>query len=171
MYTFQPRAAAHCRHSHRGLEGARGPYCSSSLPYSPTQPNHNICPNVHTPSLPPLLPPAGMGVVTKIGAGVSGFKEGQRVTALGWMGPEGNGSWQQYINVPVDRVVALPDCISDEAGAQFYVCATGGAYGSYLPGLGAGAACVTGVWSKPGCNRMHGKWQGMRLEYGTATPS
>lgn len=36
-------------------------------------------------------------------------------------GQEGSGSWQQYINCPADRVVALPDGISDEAGAQFYV--------------------------------------------------
>jgi NADPH:quinone reductase-like Zn-dependent oxidoreductase len=63
----------------------------------------------------------GMGVVTKVGSDVTSFSEGQRVTALGWMGHEGNGSWQQYINVPADRVVALPDGISDEAGAQFYV--------------------------------------------------
>jgi NADPH:quinone reductase-like Zn-dependent oxidoreductase len=62
-----------------------------------------------------------MGVVTKVGSSVSGFKEGQRVTSLGWMGHEGNGSWQQYINVPAERVVALPDGVTDEAGAQFYV--------------------------------------------------
>jgi NADPH:quinone reductase-like Zn-dependent oxidoreductase len=62
-----------------------------------------------------------MGVVTKVGPGVSGFKEGQRLTSLGWLGHEGSGSWQQYINVPAERVVALPDGISDEAGAQFYV--------------------------------------------------
>lgn len=59
--------------------------------------------------------------MTKVGSGVTAFKEGQRVTSLGWLGPEGSGSWQQYINVPADRVVALPDAISDEAGAQFYV--------------------------------------------------
>lgn len=64
---------------------------------------------------------AGMGVVTKVGSGVTSFQEGQRVTALGWMGHEGSGSWQQYINVPAERVVALPDGITDEAGAQSYV--------------------------------------------------
>lgn len=63
-------------------------------------------------------------MVTKVGSAVSGFKEGQRVTSLGWMGHEGSGSWQQYINVPAERVVGLPDGISDEAGAQFYVSAT-----------------------------------------------
>jgi NADPH2:quinone reductase len=62
-----------------------------------------------------------MGVVSKVGSGVTAFKEGQRVTSLGWLGHEGSGSWQQYINVPAERVVALPDGISDEAGAQFYV--------------------------------------------------
>lgn len=63
----------------------------------------------------------GMGVVTKVGSAVSGFKEGQRVTSLGWMAHEGGGSWQQYANVPVERVVALPDGVTDEAGAQFYI--------------------------------------------------
>lgn len=82
-----------------------------------------------------------MGVVTKVGPGVSGFQEGQRVTALGWMGHEGNGSWQQYINVPAERVVALPDGISDEAGAQFYVSVCRGAECAVLAWLG-GLACT-----------------------------
>lgn len=63
-----------------------------------------------------------MGVVTKVGSGVSDFKEGQRVTSLGWLATsDGSGSWQQYITLPADKLVALPDNISDEAGAQFYV--------------------------------------------------
>lgn len=43
------------------------------------------------------------------------------MTSNGWMGHEGSGSWQQYINLPSERVVSLPDGISDEAGAQFFV--------------------------------------------------
>lgn len=39
---------------------------------------------VRVPCCPSL--PAGMGIVTKVGSAVTGFKEGQRVTALGWMG-------------------------------------------------------------------------------------
>ena len=63
-----------------------------------------------------------MGVVTKVGSNVSDYKEGQRVTSLGWLTTsEGSGSWQQYITLPADKLVALPDDISDEAGAQFYV--------------------------------------------------
>lgn len=100
---------------------------------------------------------AGMGVVTKVGSGVTAFKKGQRVTSLGWMGHEGNGSWQQYINVPAERVVALPDGISDEAGAQFYV---GGA---------AAAAGLMVCWCHPclqaeawTARRQHGMTHGLQ---------
>jgi NADPH:quinone reductase-like Zn-dependent oxidoreductase len=64
----------------------------------------------------------GMGIVTKVGSDVTEFKEGQRVTSLGWLTTsDGDGSWQQYITLPADKLVALPDNISDEAGAQFYI--------------------------------------------------
>jgi NADPH:quinone reductase-like Zn-dependent oxidoreductase len=63
-----------------------------------------------------------MGVVSKVGPGVTSFKEGQRVTSLGWLTTsQGSGSWQQYITLPAEKLVALPDEVSDEAGAQFYV--------------------------------------------------
>lgn len=64
----------------------------------------------------------GMGVITKLGSAVKDYKEGQRVTSLGWLTTSsGSGSWQQYITIPAEKLVALPDDISDEAGAQFYV--------------------------------------------------
>eukprot|EP00878_Enallax_costatus_P001707 GHUV01001862.1.p1 GENE.GHUV01001862.1~~GHUV01001862.1.p1 ORF type:complete len:339 (+),score=112.89 GHUV01001862.1:212-1228(+) len=64
----------------------------------------------------------GMGVVTKVGSSVTEYKEGQRVTSLGWLTTsEGSGSWQQYITLPADKLVALSDDISDEAGTQFYI--------------------------------------------------
>eukprot|EP00775_Hariotina_reticulata_P004253 gene4253-4504_t len=63
----------------------------------------------------------GMGVVSKVGAGVTDFQVGQRVTSLGWMADQGQGSWQGSVTLPAERLVALPDNISDEAGAQFYV--------------------------------------------------
>lgn len=95
--------------------------------------------------------------MTKVGSGVTAFKKGQRVTSLGWMGHEGNGSWQQYINVPAERVVALPDGISDEAGAQFYV---GGA---------AAAAGLMVCWCHPclqaeawTARRQHGMTHGLQ---------
>lgn len=73
-----------------------------------------------SPVLLVLVP--GMGVVSKVGPGVTAFKEGQRVTSLGWLTTkEGNGSWQQFITLPQELLVPLPDSISDEAGAQFYV--------------------------------------------------
>jgi NADPH:quinone reductase-like Zn-dependent oxidoreductase len=63
-----------------------------------------------------------MGVVAKVGPGVTAFSEGQRVTSLGWLTTSsGSGSWQQYITLPQEKLVALPDEVSDEAGAQFYV--------------------------------------------------
>lgn len=63
-----------------------------------------------------------MGIVTKVGSSVTDFKAGQRVTSLGWLtSSEGSGTWQQYITLPADKLVPLPDQISDEAGAQFYV--------------------------------------------------
>ncbi|KAF6263151.1 hypothetical protein COO60DRAFT_1293128 [Scenedesmus sp. NREL 46B-D3] len=64
----------------------------------------------------------GMGVVAKVGAGVTAFSKGQRVTSLGWLTTsQGSGSWQQYITLPQEKLVALPDEVSDEAGAQFYI--------------------------------------------------
>lgn len=92
-----------------------------------------------------------MGVVTKVGSGVSGFKEGQRVTSLGWMGHEGGGSWQQYANVPVERVVALPDGITDEAGAQFYVSTPH----PYKASPVAGMWCAYATWCEYVCAWFH----------------
>ena len=46
-----------------------------------------------------------MGVVTKVGPGVEGFAEGQRVTAAPWGAGQGNGSWQQVTTLPADSLV------------------------------------------------------------------
>jgi NADPH:quinone reductase-like Zn-dependent oxidoreductase len=57
----------------------------------------------------PQLPCAGMGTITAVGAGVMGLSPGQRVTAMGWQANEGQGSWQQYVNIKAEFVVgALP---------------------------------------------------------------
>eukprot|EP00879_Flechtneria_rotunda_P014358 GHRR01014999.1.p1 GENE.GHRR01014999.1~~GHRR01014999.1.p1 ORF type:complete len:277 (+),score=108.16 GHRR01014999.1:238-1068(+) len=74
-----------------------------------------------TKQLPAVPGFDGMGVVTKLGPSVIDFQEGQRVTSLGWLGNKGNGSWQQYVTLPQELLVALPDNISDEAGAQFFI--------------------------------------------------
>ncbi|KAI8473705.1 MAG: chaperonin 10-like protein [Monoraphidium minutum] len=63
----------------------------------------------------------GMGVITKVGAGVEGLAVGQRVTARPWPAADGNGSWQQYVTLAAKRVLPVPDAVSDEAAAQFYI--------------------------------------------------
>ncbi|GBF96447.1 hypothetical protein Rsub_09246 [Raphidocelis subcapitata] len=63
----------------------------------------------------------GMGVVEAVGAGVTGVSPGQRVTARPWPADEGNGSWQRYCTLKAERLVPVPDAVSDEAAAQFYI--------------------------------------------------
>lgn len=63
----------------------------------------------------------GVGVVTKVGPGVTGLKEGQRVAGRPFPAGAGEGSWQQYATVPAKTLVAVADNVSDEAAAQFYI--------------------------------------------------
>ncbi|KIZ07601.1 alcohol dehydrogenase [Monoraphidium neglectum] len=63
----------------------------------------------------------GVGVVTKVGPGVEGFAPGQRVTARPWRADKGDGSWQQYTTIPANLLVPVPDAVSDEVAAQFYI--------------------------------------------------
>jgi NADPH:quinone reductase-like Zn-dependent oxidoreductase len=46
-----------------------------------------------------------MGVISAVGGGVMGLSPGQRVTAMGWQANEGQGSWQQYVNIKAEFVV------------------------------------------------------------------
>jgi len=66
----------------------------------------------------PLTMPSGIGteaagIVAKVGAGVTEFKEGDRVAYGGGM----PGGYADYRNMPADRVVPIPDEISDEQAA------------------------------------------------------
>ncbi|HJO37384.1 MAG: quinone oxidoreductase [Vicinamibacterales bacterium] len=62
--------------------------------------------------LPIVLGREGAGVVEAIGAGVDGLAPGARVC---WaMVP---GSYAQAANIPADKLVAVPDGVSDEAAA------------------------------------------------------
>jgi len=66
----------------------------------------------------PLPVPSGVGVeaagvVEKTGAGVAGFKAGDRV-AYGGSAP---GAYADFRNVPADRLVKIPDGISEEIAA------------------------------------------------------
>ena len=61
----------------------------------------------------PLIPGVeGCGRVRTTGQGVVGFAQGDRVA---W--PQAFGSYATRITVPADRVVRVPDCVSDQAAA------------------------------------------------------
>ena len=53
------------------------------------------------------------GVVTEVGAGVSGFSPGTRVTFF----PH-SGAWRQVVNVDAGIAVPVPDSVPDEVAAQ-----------------------------------------------------
>lgn len=55
----------------------------------------------------------GTGVVTEVGAGVTGFSRGTRVTFF----PH-QGSWREVVNVDAAIAVPVPDSVPDEVAAQ-----------------------------------------------------
>lgn len=75
-------------------------------------------PGVTKPAFPQIVPHSdGAGVIEAVGDGVDPMRVGQRV----WIW---NGQWQrafgtcaEYICLPNDQAVALPDGVSDETGA------------------------------------------------------
>lgn len=68
--------------------------------------------------LPMILGTEGAGVVEAVGPGVRTFSEGDRVCY--WYSPPG-GSYTDRRNYPVERLVRLPDEISEETAAA-YIC-------------------------------------------------
>ncbi|MGE0052921.1 MAG: quinone oxidoreductase [Hyphomicrobium sp.] len=64
------------------------------------------------PSLPAVIGVEGAGVVTDVGEGVSDLKEGDRVAYAGPM-----GSYASERLAPADRMVKLPDNVSDDMAA------------------------------------------------------
>lgn len=64
------------------------------------------------PALPAVIGVEGAGVVTAVGAGVSDLKTGDRVAYTGCI-----GSYASERLAPADRMVKLPDAISDETAA------------------------------------------------------
>jgi NADPH:quinone reductase-like Zn-dependent oxidoreductase len=61
----------------------------------------------------------GMGIVDAVGSGLLARRlRGKRVAIAG--GPP-NGTWQEYALADAKKAVALPDSISDEQGAMFFV--------------------------------------------------
>lgn len=73
-------------------------------------------------SLPAVLGLEGIGRIEKLGAGASGrLAAGQRVVATTWPTAVGNGTWQQFVAVAEEDLVAVPEGVSDEAAAQALV--------------------------------------------------
>jgi len=63
----------------------------------------------------------GVGVVEEVGEGVS-LAKGQRVVGIPFPTVEsGNGTWQKYIVAKEEDLFPVPDSISDEHAAQFYI--------------------------------------------------
>ena len=60
------------------------------------------------------------GIIDELGAGVSGWREGQRV-GVGWHGGQ-DGGYQQYMVAPVEALVALPESL-DAIEAAPLLCA------------------------------------------------
>lgn len=68
--------------------------------------------------LPMILGTEGAGVVEAAGPGVRHFREGDRVCY--WYSPPG-GSYTDRRNYPVERLVRLPETVSEETAAA-YIC-------------------------------------------------
>jgi NADPH:quinone reductase-like Zn-dependent oxidoreductase len=58
----------------------------------------------------------GVGIVARLGAGVSGLKEGDRVLPIG-----ANGLWQDYLIRPAGWCFPVPGELSDDQAATAYV--------------------------------------------------
>ena len=70
----------------------------------------------------PLVPGnEAAGVVTAVGPGVTEVRKGERVAYVGTGGPfyEATGSYAEERNVPADRLVKLPEGISERIAAAF----------------------------------------------------
>jgi NADPH:quinone reductase-like Zn-dependent oxidoreductase len=68
------------------------------------------------PRLPATPGLEGMGVVDRLGHGVSGLSEGDRVVPLG-----AAATWQEYLIVAPEQLVPVPDGISDQQAAMLVV--------------------------------------------------
>ncbi|MCS6884960.1 MAG: zinc-dependent alcohol dehydrogenase family protein [Acidobacteriota bacterium] len=68
------------------------------------------------PQLPATPGYEAVGEIAALGEGVVGFSVGQRVIPLGIA-----GTWQEYTVAPVDRLISVPEQMSDATAAQFVV--------------------------------------------------
>lgn len=73
------------------------------------------------PTLPATPGFEGAGVIDKLGPGLlkhlRGLKVGKRVVVLN----PGGGNWQEYVIVSVRNVIPVPDDLSDQQAATFFV--------------------------------------------------
>jgi NADPH:quinone reductase-like Zn-dependent oxidoreductase len=66
--------------------------------------------------LPAIGGNEGVGVIDAVGEGVEAGRLGQRVVKLGEA-----PTWQEWVVLPADQTVPVPDTLSDEAAAQLFV--------------------------------------------------
>jgi NADPH2:quinone reductase len=73
----------------------------------------------HRPEFPLILGNEAAGVVESVGANVRDLKAGDRVCYAGIHGEffEGTAAYAEHRNVPVDRLVKIPDGVSDRQAA------------------------------------------------------
>lgn len=69
------------------------------------------------PSLPGSPGLEGVGVIDGLGDGVTNISRGQRVISLAGL----PGTWAEYLVLPADRAVPVPDAVSDQVAAQVLV--------------------------------------------------
>ncbi|KAJ3052018.1 hypothetical protein HK097_006981 [Rhizophlyctis rosea] len=75
-----------------------------------------------TPKEFPAVPGLeGYGVIDTIGEGVTSVQPGQRVVPFFLNAKNGDGSWQEYVVLPEQAVMPIPDFVTDEAAAQLIV--------------------------------------------------
>jgi len=72
---------------------------------------------------PIILGNEAAGVIESVGPGVSGFKPGDRIVYAGMQGEffQSTGAYAEARNVPAERLIALPDSVSDRQAAALMV--------------------------------------------------
>src|SRR5262245_14991640 len=75
------------------------------------------------PQFPLSLGNEAAGVIEALGAGVSGFKVGERVAYAGMRGEffEETGAYTEARNVPAERLLKIPDGVTDQQAASMLV--------------------------------------------------
>lgn len=72
-------------------------------------------------SLPATPGLEGVGVVTKVGAGVTNVKVGERVVGAPFVSATGDGTWREFGTFKAAALLPVPDEVDDFQAAQFFV--------------------------------------------------